>query len=310
MKVCCIVGEGRSGSTVLARILGQLPGFLDLGEVSGVARALHTPGWRCGCGRLFVDCPFWQAVFGPDVAPDERFRVNGKGQFQSANSARLRQVHRLWRASHGKESKAAPYGRAISAIYDAVSENEPGAVLVDASKSPSHTLVVKGLHNVDLYVVHLVRDPRAVAYSCARQRPHAGGIADESMVRVGWARAALRWNKNNHMSAFLVRTAVGQERFLRIDYGEFAFEPQKVVKRICRFLGEEPARWPFTSERTVHLEPTHNASGNPGRFRSGEVQISPDSEWQTAMPIMQRIGVAVLAGPLLWIRNAKFKRQK
>src|SRR3989442_15817386 len=61
VKVLYIGGCGRSGSTLLDRMLGQVPGVFPLGELPHLWRGLlHNA--ECGCGAPIRNCPFWLAV--------------------------------------------------------------------------------------------------------------------------------------------------------------------------------------------------------------------------------------------------------
>src|SRR5262249_58384738 len=60
LQVVYITGSGRSGTTLLGHILGQLEGFCFVGEAMYAWRAL---GQRlCGCGVPLESCEFWSAV--------------------------------------------------------------------------------------------------------------------------------------------------------------------------------------------------------------------------------------------------------
>ena len=54
-------GEGRSGSTLLAAMLGQYGGMMPVGEMRGVWQAATTDE-LCGCGTTFSKCAFWSRV--------------------------------------------------------------------------------------------------------------------------------------------------------------------------------------------------------------------------------------------------------
>src|SRR5438128_1791209 len=60
--VICIAGIGRSGSTLLERVLVEQAGAFGLGE----ARYVWERGLRnnelCSCGQNFLDCGFWSRV--------------------------------------------------------------------------------------------------------------------------------------------------------------------------------------------------------------------------------------------------------
>ena len=62
VSVLYIAGPGRSGSTLLDTMLGQIDGFVSVGELRNLwARGLGD-GWPCGCGAAVRDCPFWSSV--------------------------------------------------------------------------------------------------------------------------------------------------------------------------------------------------------------------------------------------------------
>src|SRR5919112_111664 len=62
LHVLYIAGDGRSGSTLLARILGQADGAFSAGEVRYLWERGMWENRTCECGRAFADCPFWSRV--------------------------------------------------------------------------------------------------------------------------------------------------------------------------------------------------------------------------------------------------------
>ncbi len=62
VRVLYIGGSGRSGSTLVERMLGALPGVCNVGEVVLMWERGLLRGERCGCGIPLPQCPFWRAV--------------------------------------------------------------------------------------------------------------------------------------------------------------------------------------------------------------------------------------------------------
>ena len=66
--VLFIAGLGRSGSTLVDRVLGSLPGVQSLGEVVHLWQRGLVDNETCGCHEPFRSCPFWgkvgQAAYG------------------------------------------------------------------------------------------------------------------------------------------------------------------------------------------------------------------------------------------------------
>src|SRR6185503_18486197 len=68
------------------------------------------------------------------------------------------------------------FGARYDRLYAAVAEVAGAEVIVDASKWPGQALALQRGADTEICLLHLVRDPRGVAYSWAKQvqRPHAG----------------------------------------------------------------------------------------------------------------------------------------
>jgi hypothetical protein len=57
VRVLYIGGLGRSGSTLLDRMIGQLPGFFSAGEIREVWQQGLRENRPCGCGTPFRPWP-------------------------------------------------------------------------------------------------------------------------------------------------------------------------------------------------------------------------------------------------------------
>src|SRR5690349_9744511 len=62
VKVLSIVGSGRSGTTVLASILGEVDGFTSAGELRWLWERGVVEGRPCACGAVPAECPVWSPV--------------------------------------------------------------------------------------------------------------------------------------------------------------------------------------------------------------------------------------------------------
>src|SRR5688572_3140851 len=77
MRVLYISGWQRSGSTILANILGQLDGFVSTGELYYLWDYVWERNIRCGCGSGFHDCPLWKKVVDDAFGSADRVDVDG-----------------------------------------------------------------------------------------------------------------------------------------------------------------------------------------------------------------------------------------
>ena len=61
-NVLFIAGPGRSGSTLLDLLLGQIDGFCSTGEMRYIWERGFAQNQLCGCGKPFRECEFWTQV--------------------------------------------------------------------------------------------------------------------------------------------------------------------------------------------------------------------------------------------------------
>ena len=177
VPVVFIAGMGRSGSTLLDRMLGQLPGWWSLGEVVHLWQRGVIDNELCGCGKAFSDCPVWTRIGEAGFGGWDRFDAPGALRLKESVE-RDRFIPLLLRPGTRPafQRRLASYQAILSRLHHGVREATGATVVVDSSKHVSAALALRQNPDVDLHVVHLVRDSRGVAYSWAKQvgRPATG----------------------------------------------------------------------------------------------------------------------------------------
>jgi hypothetical protein len=290
IKVLYVAGSGRNGSTLVSGILGQFPGFVSVGEIISIWEAGAPAGGTCGCGKPISKCEFWsgvtKAVF--DRLGEKR-RENAAVLCKS--ETRFRNLLKIfWNTRAGLFSKRLKeLTIALDLLYEAVSEHGRGAIIVDASKSPVYAALLNLIPSIELYVVHLVRDPRAVARS--RSRPK------ENLAVLSPAHSALIWLLWNAAVAHLDLFGIKHFQFVR--YEDFVESPRSVINSVVDFISGDREWSPFVSGHKVALEATHSVSGNPDRFQLGEIEIAADVRWIEKMRGSDKALVTLLTLPLL-----------
>jgi len=322
VKVLYIGGSGRSGSTLVERLLGSLPGVCNVGEVVLMWERGLLRGERCGCGIPLPQCPFWREVGEVAFGGWEAFNVP---EFLALKRSvdRHRFIPRL--LAHGGSGRrllpetatdraAREYAAVYARLYRAVQQVSGCAVVVDASKHASLAFCLRTESAIDLRVMHLVRDPRAVAYSWTRplKRPEAEGAAAASpryIPTMSPASSAFRWNILN--LEFQLLTAQGTPTRL-VRYEDFIAAPVTGMRGLAAFAGVEP-ELSFMSDTGADLRLTHTAGGNPMRFSTGRIEVRRDDEWRARLGPDSRALVTTLTFPLLayygYLREPSGSRQ-
>lgn len=288
-RVVYVAGWGRSGSTILDNLLGQVDHFFSAGELVFLWERGLLERWPCGCGAPVTECAVWRGVlrraFGPDGADAARIVALQR------SSPRIRHLPLL---ALERARWPAEYRDAVERLYPAIAEETGARVIVDSSKSPVYAHLLQTLPAVELYVVHLVRDPRAVAYSWQRRKLQPD---ERPMLGHRALYSSLMWDIFNEGARMLRRRA--PSRYLRLRYEDFVAEPRAAVERIVAFAGEEAEALSFVGESAVELAPTHTVSGNPSRFATGLVELRPDLEWTERLSRRDRLVATLTTSPLL-----------
>jgi Sulfotransferase domain len=302
-RVIYLGGMGRSGSTLAERLLGELPGVCMAGELVHLWQRGVIDNERCGCGVAFASCEFWSAVADSAFGGWSNVDVGRLARLR-AQVDRTRFIPRLARRSLPRRlgSDVDEYTSYYQRLYQAIATTSGCAVVLDSSKHASLAFCLSHREDLDLRVVHVVRDSRAVAYSWTRrvQRPEAS--AGSYMTRYSPARAAREWDTQNGALQLLAR---GRVPVLRVRYEDLVAAVKPTISTIARFGGvaADDSALAFISgsgpDQSAELSQSHSAAGNPMRFSTGKISIESDERWQSAMPAPQRRTVTALTLPLL-----------
>jgi hypothetical protein len=282
-----IGGYGRCGSTLLDRTVGQTDGFFSAGEVRHLWREGLVEDRRCGCGRPFSSCVLWQQVM-RTAFPDgiDRRRLQRLKQ-RVDRPARIPQIIAGRPATFRRDRDQ--YLEMLRRLYAGIHEATGARVIIDSSKDVSHGWLLTQA-DIDVSVVHLVRDSRAAAFSWQRRKFNPGSGGD--MRRYQPVRAGLEWQSINALTRAQRRTRVP---FMQLRYDDFAADPAGSVDRVIALTGET-ARPTFDGTR-IELAPNHTVAGNPNRFFTGPVTVTADEEWRTGMRPSSRVTVSALTWP-------------
>ena len=292
MKVLYILGRGRSGSTILGNVLGEIDGFFAAGELRELWDPVVANGNACACGRPLRECPVWSQV----LARLEDVDVLAASGWQRE----IVKESNLLRLLRTRDTATWPaldnYARLTSRLYAAVREVTGCDVLVDTSKRPSYAAFLTHVEGLEPYFIHLARDPRASAYSWQSRRYQS--VRGDEVKRRNALDATLRWDLLNLEAEALLRRVPADHR-MQLRYEDFATAPRATVASIRDLVHESGRDLPFTDERTVVLGENHTIAGNPSRFQTGELELRDKAEWRTKQDRWSRWLATATALPFL-----------
>ncbi|MDQ1458662.1 MAG: hypothetical protein QOI08_146 [Actinomycetota bacterium] len=302
VKVLFLGGKGRSGGTLLANLMGQIPGFCNVGELNRLWDSGLVHNRRCGCGLPVQECPTWSAILdeadallrGTPLAPLAKAHID-LDQSAVVRWPRLARLLRTRVDTRDRWEALERYTTATSAVYRSIAKVTGAKVVVDSSRLPFEPVALGLVPGVDLRIGHVVRDPRAVVFSWKRARVFTDRDTGEHLPRFGAAFSTTSWLARNVIVEMLRR----RRPSITVSYDELARDPAKVLRELADLMDEPAGDLRFLTSDAATLVPTHSVGGNPVRMISGAVVIEPDEEWRHEISARDRWVSTALALPLL-----------
>lgn len=287
--VIFIGGMGRSGSTILEAVIqGRIPA-LGVGEIKFAWSRGQMRNELCGCGEEFHSCPFWQQII-PDVL--NRAGATARDVETLRKSIERYRRHFLYRVlgfrSRRYELEIKRYRSVFALVYRRIFEISGADILIDSSKDPIHIDAMAGLKDYNFHLIHLVRDPRAVAYSLLtpKVRKEVHWRTEDTRV-LSPLRTALIWDFINFAMDRL------QKKFrssLLLRYEDFARDQAGLESYL-------DAIW--QGNEAIGSVQWHSVSGNPDRFENRKLELKEDRRWVDKLPAKDRLVVELTAAPLM-----------
>jgi Sulfotransferase family len=300
VRVLFIGGLGRSGSTLLDRMLGQFDGVWSVGELVHLWQRGLKENNLCGCGRRFRDCHFWRRVgeeaFGGWDAVDVDEVLALKQAVDRNRYLPLMCLPPLWPPYRARLRR---YLDLLDRLYRAVRQVAGAPLLVDASKHASHAFLLRGMPGLDLRLVHLVRDSRGVAFSWGKLKRRLEVVdAAALMATTTPLRMSARYLGYNSLFHLLRRLGVPT---LLLRYESLVRRPAAELHRVLDHAGRPAAdgELGFVGDGWVELGTSHALAGNPMRFERGRVPLRLDEEWRGKMRRRHRLLTGGSTWPLL-----------
>ncbi len=293
--VVFIAGLGRSGSTLLDRLLGQLPGWWSLGEVLHVWQRGLIDDELCGCGERFSACSVWQAI--------------GKEAFGGWHEVDVEAVLRLKQSverdrfvllllnSHLRDDFATRldhYNGILTLLFNAAAKVTGATTIVDSGKHASASLVLRMNRDIDLRLVHLVRDSRGVAFSMGKVVPRLANAGQTNMHRSSSIEASIRYVAYNSLL-----TAVYRSKRYCLRYEDLVAVPDRSIAGLCSWASRGRCVHDGHVDQPIDFKTSHGFSGNPQRMRSGPIKLNVDDEWRQSMSAREKLLVTALTSPSL-----------
>lgn len=274
VKIFYIAGTGKSGSTLIGKLLGQVDGFVDVGELINVDHQFNHDE-RCGCGVPVRTCQLWPEVL--------ETAIGGIDNLDRRHWSRLKTRYLPVLAIPGARNYLRRYFSQLHSIHAAVWKVQRARAIVDSSKSAFYGAILGIFPDFEVYTIHLIRDVRASEGSMYRLKTQ--GATKFSSRSTWWN--SIRWMLVNLLTEWSARKF--SSRYLRVRYEDLVNHPDETLRAVLDMTPEtagEPLA--FLEGNTAHLGRTHSIAGSNVRFNESDLELRLDERWKDSLPPRNR----------------------
>ena len=299
LRILYVAGVPRTGSTVLGELLGSIPGVIFVGELNFFWRRF-AGAEMCSCGRPLPDCPFWSAVvreaYG-EMTPGQARQLAELERHVLRRQFALTLAPAAWPVPETSRAGQMLAERAL--LYRAIGHLTGANWIVDGGKEPIFGALMARADVGAIATVHLIRDPRGVAYSWQKLVP--SDSEPGNMPRKAPAKTAVDWVLQN----LLVQ--LGLQRlgtvYVRVRYEDLTSRPEHVLGQISLATGLTIAAAAAAQHGIVPpvASEHHLVAGNPGvrQTVTNGLQVRADEAWRTKLPLREQRVVTAVCGALM-----------
>lgn len=315
IRLIYILAASHSGSTLLAMLLGTHPEIGTVGELKFTSLG-NVERYLCSCRKEIKKCPFWSDVVQEMAKRGYPFDFSNAGtdihsEMSSYVRWLLRPLHRGPALERARDSALAfsPTWRTRfpriqelnSALIESICDLTGKKIIVDSSKVGIRLKYLLRNPGLDVKVIRLIRDGRAVAMTYTDPVRFAdasdpglrgGGMGGErESERLTMARATREWRRSNE-EAEAVLKGLDASLWIEVRYETLCAESDATLRKLFEFIGVSPD-YKFAGFRNI----SHHIIGNGMRLDSTD-EIRLDDRWRGSLTKGELEAFNLIAGEL------------
>lgn len=285
MKIIYIMGAGHIGSTVLDIVISAHEDLESLGEVSKFIRArMDSDDKRmCACDLAVNKCSFWVQVreLWVDMVGEKNSGayIEIQKRFERVRTGWLK----LFLNKIKKSSEFMGYVQGTENLYRAVLQVGGKDFLVDSSLTPRRAFALTMNSNIDLYLIHMVRDGRGVIWSL--KKPGKKILTKEYVPTPSWQ--TIKYWITANLQSLLVFSQVEKDHRMIVRYEDFVLNPSEVLQRIGAMVGKDMSNLLNGLDLIDNGQARHTVGGNRVRMLK-EIRIRADFAWMENLSLSDR----------------------
>ena len=257
--------------------------------------------YRCSCGQFIRECTFWNKVKEGIAGRGIEFNVansgtdfgcNGSTYAQRLSKTKYRGVllemirdAGLWFSPAWRKHYQRTQQRNV-ALMKTVLDISGGKIIVDSSKAAIRLKYLLKNRGINIKVIRLIRDGRAVAltymdpagFADAKDPAMRGGGSGGKRPdkRFSMAQAAHEWRRSNEEADNVLRR-LDKSQWIEVRYEDLCKDTENTLGRLFEFLGLDPGK------RAKDFRMVENHIVGNGMRLDRTSTISLDERWRSVL---------------------------
>lgn len=275
------MGAGRSGTTLLATLLGNSEHIVTLGEMHQFLDYL-LENKPCSCGQQLPDCEFWKPVLEKIKAA---YTTTQLAAFNKANK-RLESHSQIIGSLLFRDKKYQAFQKDLFTYIGQV-HNSP--LYLDSAKYISRGVQLAKTPGIDIKIVYVVRDVRGIIHSFKKKVQ-----TSKSPL------SAIVYYSTINSFGLLAQWVLGRKKVMRLRYESLMSQPENSLRELSKFIGEDLSKVTQKLQDNEPFTMPHIVGGN--RLKANKrIKLSPDFAWKKSQSRPTQILYYLLTLPILFI---------
>lgn len=257
MKIIYIIGDGRSGSTILDSVLGNNSNTISVGECARFWNRFYEKETFCGCSDKIEECILWSRI-------DKSIKTKYKNYCPESFREKVKYILYFKNFSKIPELVDNPdwkeFCDIVKHFYLSISKFNQNKIIIDSTKFPNWGYFLFCLDFAKINFIHLERNLQSVANSWKKKiilpEYHSKTvympIKSNFTILKNWIKIKYLCNKIEKNNT----------NFIFVEYEEFCQNPKLILNIIIKKTNIE------LDINNLQIPYNHSIGGNPVRSNS------------------------------------------
>ncbi len=304
-NIIYIAGYGRSGSTLLERILGSNDYLFGLGEVKFIFDSLINGNSFCSCGKKVQNCDYWGKVI-KETGLEDNDVIKGFEKMRKESEYFHTLIFKLFNSDQKR------YIKLIDDLYNNIIKyaSPETKYIIDSSKTARDSFfrpfILSKEFNVK--IIHLIRDGRGCMWSNIKGSNRKMEKGLDPNLKFPSLRTSISWTLAN-LSPHLYYMTHKRDNYIRVKYENLVEYPKKTLEDIGDYLSVDLTEQINMLENQKVIPLGHQLAGNRLR-KKRKIILKNDNEWKEKLNLYNRVIFGLFSWPLALKYNYFFEKKQ